>query len=561
MTLLTDWLAHPSGSTIGELVGNDTWRCIPYSEFADEVAARSVWLADQLPVGQPVVLAASAGLDMLATWFAAVTVGCPPVIVPPPGLESRATYLDSGADLVAHLGAGMVVTDGERLRSELATVIERGPASPLVATIADVTAAATSGGRCDPAVRPSEVAFLQRTSGTSGVPRVLEVTHAGLDANLVSARRRNQIEPDDGIINWLPLHHDLGLVGTVLLGMCSGAHVRLMSATQLIRSPLSWLGPLGRGEATLTSSATFALDLVLRRLPEELPESFDFSTWRVLCLGGERVDLAAMAPFAARLAPRGFDVTTFSPGYGLAETTLGVSCTHSGRPAVAISESDRRRWSEGGPAPVVRPVDDDLLASAASEPWIVASGMPLGGVDVNVIPIDGATDPVIGEIVVRTPSTCRRFGSDHDAPVEVSTGDAGFLLDGHLFVLGRIGDAVKVNGRLVHAEEVEADLRRAAGLADLRACVLLGTSSSGDQQLILVVESSTLPGWMGSSVDVLTKAVSGKVPCGYVLAGRGAIPRTSSGKPRRRQAWVAAANGELGEIRPIEAIETVGALS
>jgi acyl-CoA synthetase (AMP-forming)/AMP-acid ligase II len=243
---------------------------------------------------------------------------------------------------------------------------------------------------------------------------------------------------------------------------------------------------------------------------------------------------------------------TFSPGYGLAEATLGVSCEQAERHAMAISAKDLDAWCGGGPEPALTPLDDRLLQTAEPEAWVVASGRPLEGVHVEISPIDGVPESAVGEIVARTPAACRHLDADGPAPEEIWTGDAGFLVDGHLFVLGRIGDAVKVHGRLVHAEDAEAALRSATGERDLRSCVVLGASSVGIQQLVLIVESTSPPEWLDAARLVLNQAVSGKVPCRYVLAGRGAVPRTSSGKPRRRQAWSMALSGAMGELRPLD---------
>ncbi len=275
----------------------------------------------------------------------------------------------------------------------------------------------------------------------------------------------------------------------------------------------------------------------------------DFSAWRVAMSGAERVDPGVVADFTARLAPYGFDSRAITPCYGMAETTLAVTGVRPGlgarivRPAGPVDTG----------APVTVSGTGTLGADRPEEPagWIASCGRPVPGTAVEIVDDDGTPlpDGTFGEIRVSgtsvadgyetaDPAADQAFGDDG-----LRTGDAGFLLDGELYVIGRIGDSLKVRGRKVHAEDLEAALVSVPGVPPGRCAVALG-DRDGRPGAVIVVEAPG-DGWLEAVRGALRSALDASVALTVVRARRGTIPRTSSGKPRRRLLWRQAGEGTL----------------
>src|SRR5690606_13127543 len=267
-----------------------------------------------------------------------------------------------------------------------------------------------------------------------------------------------------------PLYHDMGLIGTFLGSVVAQIDLWLMSPVDFIRSPARWLDCHGRHGVTITTAPNFGYGYATSRVRDEELAGADFSAWRVAMSGAERVDAGVVADFTTRLAPYGFDSRAITPCYGMAETTLAVTGVRPGlgarivRPAGPVDTG----------APVTVAGTGTLGADRPEEPagWIASCGRPVPGTAVEIVDDDGTPlpDGTFGEIRVSgtsvadgyetaDPAANRAFGDDG-----LRTGDAGFLLDGELYVVGRIGDSLKVRGRKVHAEDLEAALVSVPGV-------------------------------------------------------------------------------------------------
>jgi acyl-CoA synthetase (AMP-forming)/AMP-acid ligase II len=266
----------------------------------------------------------------------------------------------------------------------------------------------------------------------------------------------------------------------------------------------------------------------------------DFSTWRVAILGAERIDPRGVNDFAKLVVPLGFDPRALVGAYGLAESTLAVTGTRPGDGS-PLARVESTAVDFGSPVGATR---DGLLGQdRGSTEHLVGCGRPIGDMSVRILDDDGAkvAEGGIGEITIAGTSMADGYilsdGTRIDFdPSGYRTGDAGFLYAGELFVVGRIGDCIKVRGSMVFAEDLEAELEAVADIGHGRVAVLLGRSDGVDRAVAFVESSSAEP-WYDTVVATLQARTSPEFDCSAYMGRPGSIDRTSSGKPRRRVMW------------------------
>ncbi|WP_442737876.1 fatty acyl-AMP ligase [Streptomyces pseudogriseolus] len=404
------------------------------------------------------------------------------------------------------------------------------------------------------------VAYLQYTSGSTGAPRGVVVTHGNLLANLRAIGTALGAEPGERIGGWLPFHHDMGLVGQLLLPLWLGGTSVLLSPEAFLKRPARWLEAIGRYGVTLSGAPDFAYRLCARQVTDEQVAGLDLSGWRTAVTAGEPVAAATCEEFTRRFAPAGFDPAALTPCYGLAEATLLVS----GGGADGVRD----------PGPVVHPADGEALErnelcpprAGSSQRRLVACGRPTGG-EVRIVDPDSSDeveDGSIGEIWVRGTGVAGGYWRDRTATAEtfeavtaggeggfLRTGDLGVLLDGRLHVTGRLKDMIVVAGRNLYPQDLEHAVQRISALFGTGTAF----SVSGDRErLVVVQELRTHQRYgvdlAGLAVDVercLAEEFQISVD-GVLLVRPGTIRRTTSGKVER------AATRRLflnGGIRPL----------
>lgn len=526
--------------------------------------------------GRPVLLLLPPGLDFVVALFACFHAGAVAVPVAPARPERRLEGLlqDSGATAALSRGA-------------LASRV-RGVAGDL--EIYDAERYETGAARRwrPPVLHAETPALLQYTSGSTGTPRGVTVSHGNLVANQRAIRRAFGSTPDDVVGSWLPMHHDMGLIGAVLHPFFLGARGVLMAPVAFLRRPARWLRMISEHGVTLSGGPDFAYDLCVRRISESEKQGLDLCRWRVAFDGAEPVHAATLEAFGAAFAGQGFAPRAFVPCYGLAEATLLVS----GGPPGALPCS--RRFDRAGlEAGRVLPADEHPETATRT---LVGCGLPAP--EHRVMVVDPATGlPCatgrIGEIWLSGPSvaggywrhpretadtlrpppeTCAAAGSSA-GDRWLRTGDLGFLepglvepgqiepgllepglLDGgELFVAGRLKDLIIVRGRNLHPQDLErrvstADPRLVPGGA--AAFTVDGVAGEG---LVVVqevarehrrAEAAELSALAAELERVLAEEI-GVVPATLVLVPSGGVPRTTSGKIRRRACRAAWLGGEL----------------
>jgi acyl-CoA synthetase (AMP-forming)/AMP-acid ligase II len=538
---LLAWLDDPSPVRGIRFLRDERWDLLTYDRLAGQVrgAARGLALAG-VREDQRVALVLPSGPEFVASFFGALLAGAVPTpIAPPNAFGDAAAYRAHVTGILRAAAPAAVVTVAEHapVVRDLAAVT----GGPTTATFDELLA---HGDRPpgQPQRRAGALGLLQFTSGSSGRPRGVRIPLQALEHNVNAIARWLEMTAADATASWLPVHHDMGLIGCVLTPVACGGDLWLMRPQDFVRSPRRYLRCFGEHGARLTAMPNFGLEHVARRVRPEDVAGLDLSEWRAVIVGAERVRADVIDRFCRLLAPAGFRSTAILPAYGLAEATLAVT----GLPL-------REEWRTVAVRPESLAFGTAVHEDATEEPpavRVVGCGRPLRGVAVSIE--DEARRPLgdgrVGEIVVGGASVGAGYSAGGGAAAPTSfergtlrTGDAGFLLDGQLFVLGRLGDSVKIRGRSLFAEELESALLD-AGIPSRHLAVVLGVRAGVPTGIALFDRSDE--SWQRQARAILGRRMEG----GDVIVARvpvGAIIRTSSGKPRRRQLWQQFCEGRL----------------
>ena len=546
---LLHWLDRPRAGAGMRFADDDgDWRLYEYPELAAMAAGTAQQIAAERHRREgAVVIVTHTGPQFFSSLAGSLIAGnTPSPLALNAFVRDRNGYIEYAAGIMRAADPALVLVE-DGLQDMLGEAARRAGIEGGVSVIEQA--------RAEPAApvpeERAELALLQFTSGSSGSPRGVRVTWDNLETNVAMMRRWVAIGPDDPIATWLPLYHDMGLVGCMIVPMVNQSDVWVMRPDQFIRDPVRWLECFGRRGATLTAAPNFGFGYAIKRLTDEDLEGMDFSRWRGAIIGAERLDPEVLGRFARRLEPYGFRRETFVPAYGLAEGTLQVS----GVDLDAVARVVKPDWTEtsfGGP---VRVEDEALLGDVErvgnGDGWLVSCGHVHPELDLTIVDEDGrrVEEGVVGEITLAGPSIAEGYQGEaagaRTTRFEAGrcfTGDAGFLLGGELYVLGRVGDSLKVRGRAIFVEDLEA--RAAAFGVQKGKCVILAGDDGGKNVLAALVEE--LPGpWVHRLAGMLQRTGKSSTRVVVIAAEKGAIERTSSGKPRRRVMWRRLLDGHL----------------
>ncbi|MET9551266.1 amino acid adenylation domain-containing protein [Streptomyces sp. NPDC006645] len=419
----------------------------------------------------------------------------------------------------------------------------------------------------DHPLSPDSLAFLQYTSGSTKAPRGVMVTHGALMDNETAIRRSFRVTPDDTVVSWLPLHHDMGLIGALLQPLCTGARSVILDPLTFLRRPAVWLETISEERAGISGGPNFAYELCLRKVTDEERARLDLSCWKLAFNGAAPVAPRTLRAFSETFGEVGFRPTTHTPCYGLAEVTLLVASTD------AVEECASRTYEvsalEQGHATVVADAGGDVDGGRE----LIAYGL-LDHAAVRIV--DPATraplpDGRIGEIWVAGESAGAGYWGDAEASEAtfraelaeaeaadgagtageaesdrrsyVRTGDLGFLHEGSLQVTGRMKDLVIYRGRNLHPEDLEVDVAAAdpAFRPGCGAVFSLPADAAGEEAVVVVQEvragtpEEDHPALAGRIRQVLSREY-GVTARTVALLPQGAIAKTSSGKVQRHLA-------------------------
>lgn len=388
-------------------------------------------------------------------------------------------------------------------------------------------------------VNPAEIAFIQYTSGSTGDPKGVVLSHSNVLANVRGIGWSVGFQPDDVVVSWLPLYHDMGLIGAWLFSVYHGAPITLMSPLAFLSRPERWMWAMHDSGGTLCPAPNFSYELCARKVPDESLHGLDLSRWRVAINAGEAVLPGTLERFAARFEPYGFRATSFVPCYGLAESSVALTFTPMNRmPVIDVIRRDVFE-SEGRAVP---PTDGEINVLR-----FVANGRPMPGHELKLLDDEGreAGERVQGRIFFRGPSSTSGYYRNAKATAAVRTedgwmdsGDLGYRAEGEVYVTGRLKDCIIKSGRNIIPQEIEAAAAEVPGVR--KGCVAAFGAldpATGTERLVVVAETrATSAIEMKRIEDGIVKsvdAVLGIPPDKVTLVGPQSIPKTSSGKIRR----------------------------
>ncbi|WP_433561230.1 AMP-binding protein [Nocardia sp. CA-151230] len=542
------WLIEPSAGTGLYLADEaDGWEYRSYRDLADQVwSIADLLRAAGLGSGDGACVIMPTGFPCVAAFYAVWACGGVFTPVAPPMFGDLEQIVAHIAGIVEQAAPRVVVTSPEFETFVRSACLAAGRTDePVVVHAAALSAAPATRELAD----VSEVALLQFTSGSSGAPRGVRVSWHNLANNIAMITRLIDWRPGETMVSWLPLYHDMGLVGAFLQGVTNQADLYLMRPDQFVRDPLRWLRAMTRAQHA--PSPSFALGYVAHRVRPEEIAGLDLSGWRTLAIGSEPVEVADLQAFANLTGPQGFSMGAFTLAYGLAEATLMVTSSPTRRPITALRlDNPNLRFGERVPVLEEAMLDDTHRVAGAG--WITGLGFSTPESTVTVVDDEGRElpDGVLGEMVVTGDSVA--LGYSGEASVTSSTrlengrlysGDAGFLYRGEVFVLGRMGTSIKVRGRSVFMEDIESRVAQETGLTKGKLAAV-GLVEAGLQGVALFAE--TAPGdWIPQARDLIRGHLGPAQTVHIVTGPRGLIRRTSSGKPRRRHMWQLLRDGAL----------------
>jgi acyl-CoA synthetase (AMP-forming)/AMP-acid ligase II len=537
--------------------------------------------------GERVLLLYPPGLEYIAAFFGCLYAGAIAVPAYPPRPNRSLSRLQS---IVADAGAVAALTTSEifpnlercwTYSSELATL-------KLIAT--DLLNDDTAAGEWQPPDLTSEtLAFLQYTSGSTATPKGVRVTHGNLLHNLQGIYRSFQLSVNSHVVSWLPMYHDMGLIGGVLQPLYGGFPVTLMSPLMFLQKPLRWLQAIAQSRATCSGGPNFAYDLCARKISPEQVATLDLSSWKIAFNGAEPISAAALEQFARVLAPTGFRPAAFYPCYGLAEATLFVSGGSTTNPprlkTVQRQELEQHR------------VVSAHLANGENVCMLVSCGRTLPDQRLAIVHPDTLVPCTVGEVgeiwvsgasvadgYWQNPTATEEIfrarlvmpfdisNSEIDSPTPLAnvsflrTGDLGFLDGGELFVTGRLKDLIIINGRNYYPQDLEWTVERSHPSIRANCTAAFSVDLDGEERLIIAAEvERSYAKTQGVGEDPtenlevdgqeLISAIRRAVFCEHdvqvhttLLLKPGSLPKTSSGKIQRRACRMSFLDGTFDRL-------------
>jgi fatty-acyl-CoA synthase len=395
----------------------------------------------------------------------------------------------------------------------------------------------------------SDIALLQYTSGSTGDPKGVMLTHSNLLANMRAIGEAVQLGPDDVGISWLPLYHDMGLIGAWLTLLHFGTPLAVMSPLAFLTRPERWLQAFHKHRGTIAAAPNFAYELCVRKIADKDIQGVDLSSWRAALNGAEPVNPETLERFAERFASYGFRREAQLPVYGLAEAALGVTIPPLNRGPL-VDRVERETFAAQGRAVPASPEDDTAIS-------FVSSGGALPRHEVRIVDKRGdeVADRTEGFLWFRGPSATTGYyrnpkateallplgpATSPDEYAWVNSGDRAYRADGEFYVTGRVKDIIIKGGRNLYPHEVEELAARAEGIR--KGCIVafgLKDEASGTEKMVVVAETrerdSARRSAIASAVTDLVSRGLGLPPDRVELIPPGSIPKTSSGKLRREE--------------------------
>jgi 1-acyl-sn-glycerol-3-phosphate acyltransferase len=552
---------EPGRSHVQIYEEDETLRTITFGELYERSSAVAAELRRKgLEPGQTVAIMLPTGAEFFFTFAGILLAGAVPVPIYPPFRADRiAEYATRQSNILENAEVQFLVT--WKQAEALANLLK-----PRVPKLREVlNAQKLAQGSAEPDVQPErwravqnlahqahgeDVAFLQYTSGSTGDPKGVILTHANLLANIRAIVSGIDIQPDDVAVSWLPLYHDMGLIGAWFVPLFTGIPLVVMSPLAFLSRPERWLRAIQRHRGTISPAPNFAYELCVRKIPDKDLEGLDLSSWRAASNGAEPVRSETLERFAKRFAPYGFRREALLPVYGLAEASLAISVPRLGA-GYKVDCIDRATFEEHGNAVPARPDDDAPLE-------FVNAGKPLPSVEVRIVDPEGRNleERREGRLWFRSPSATSGYYKNPAATAALmrdgdwlDSGDLAYWADGEIYITGRAKDVIIKAGRNLYPHELEEIAGRVAGVRT--GCVVAfgaPDERTGTERLIIAAEvrdmasAKRIEGEISRAVD----EAMGLPPDVVTLLAPQSIPKTSSGKLRRSDTRRLFIEGKLG---------------
>lgn len=543
-------------------VGEVRWT---YADLDRRARAIAAALVQRGAAGCPVLLLHAPGLEYIAAFFGCLYAQAIAVPAYPPRSPRSLPRIQA---IIDDTRASLILTGSESLPELQRFFALAGEDSALTWIATDTLSDALADAWQEPMVTGETLAFLQYTSGSTATPKGVMVTHGNLVSNLHACHRLVQLRAEGHMVSWLPPYHDMGLIGGILYPLYEGCPSTLMSPMTFLQRPLRWLETIARCQATISVAPNFAYELCARKITPERRATLDLSRWDTAVCGAEPVRYETVQRFVSAFGACGFRHEAFLPSYGLAESTLIVSCSKKGKAPPSRTFQPRA-------------LEDHCVLADDAPGMPVLLGNDMLPPEQAVLIVDPETlapcpPQRVGEIWLAGPCVARGYWNrpaetaatfqarpaGYEDGAFLRTGDLGFFYEDTLFITGRLKDMIILQGHNYYPQDIEASVERCHPALRQGCCVAFAEETGGQEQMVVLAEIDPryVPAQAGASAgnrksldgEELVRTIRQTLAEEHmvqaqriVLLKAGSVLKTSSGKLQRRATGAAFLAGDL----------------
>ena len=509
---------------------------LPYAALRERAKKLGAGMAGRFERGDRIAIVAETSADFIVSFFACQYAGLIPAPMPMPvNLGGKNGYINQIRQMV--LGAGARAAVGPTQLIEFLHDATTDIDDVDILSFDDLKALPEQGAE-PTAFGPGEDCYIQYSSGSTSAPKGVIGTQSSVNSNLSAITQHGLfVRTGDRCASWLPLYHDMGLIGFMLAPLVSQMSVDYLATSDFVRRPLLWLRIMTEQKVTITYSPSFGYDLAAKRSARAEPGSIELSNIRVAGIGGDMVRPEALNSFADAFADCGFKSIAFTPSYGMAEATLAISFPTLGEP-VAVDQVDMRHYTRTG---IAQPVS--AVTTPDQTRGFVLCGRPLPGHAIEVRDENGeaVSERMVGRIFINGPSLTPGYFSDPESSAAMyhgewlDTGDMGYVLNGQIVITGRAKDLIIINGRNIWPQDIEWAVEKVQGVRSGGVAAFSVDDGSGER-IVVVAERR---GMNDEALAELKRELAAVIqnaagaPAEVVLARPHSMVMTSSGKLSR----------------------------
>jgi fatty-acyl-CoA synthase len=523
--------------------------------------------------GDRVALILPDNTDFVFAFLGAVRAGIIPVpIYPPTGLGKLAGYLENTLHIVAKSGAKLLLTSNE-IKLMLGTIQEQAPELEKIVGVEGIRSMREDLKPVK--VELDDTCFLQFTSGSTSRPKGVVLTHANIAANVRAIMELGLGVRDavDHGISWLPLYHDMGLIGFVLAPLYHKNNITFLPPLLFLKRPARWLETISRHRGNISFGPNFAYALCVKRIKDSDVADLDLSSWRVAGCGAEPIRAENLRAFADKFAKIGFNERAFVCCYGMAESTLAISFSAINTGVTTDYVKGDDLWAKGQAIPVP--------PEAEGATGVVQCGPPFEDHDVRAFALEDENserplgEREVGELRLRGPSVMSGYFNEPELTREafaggwLKTGDLGYIADGNVHICGRSKEVIIVNGRNYYPQDLEWEASRVEGVRKGNVIAFGTMKPHNDRERVIIVFETTVQGdiaraTLKGEVRRVVQQALGLTVDDIVPVASGVLPKTSSGKLQRAATRTLYEHGELldrSSSRNVDRVDTVKELA